>query len=189
MVYPLFEYALIAYIILDHIQTKNDYDNGKVPPGMYSAAKVLLWVKLVLVAWFRMIFVCSVFQPSIPIFGIEISAVVAHTLGFFGMQFALILLAAHNVMQIYYDEKKMMGMSVSASRCMAMFYLVALTVVTGLKISWASSIFITGTPWIDAPWPHIFDRTWLVLAAFMPLVFSWNSMNSESKMVFSITQA
>lgn len=186
MVYPIFEYSLLLYVILDYLQIRNDHQNGKVGDGLFNTAAVLLWVKIVLIAWFRMIFVCSVFQPAIPFFGTEMPAVVAHTLGFFGMQIALILIAFENVSYIIYNEKSMLGMTPELTRSAAIAYLVTLATVTVLKISWASSLFIFGTPWIGAPWPHIFDRVWMLLVALMPVFFSLYGMRTEPDMVITI---
>jgi uncharacterized protein YacL len=186
LVYPIFEYTLALYVVMGYLQIKNDYDNKKADSVIYNAASVLLWIKIILIAWFRMIFVCSVFQTPIPFFGTEMPAVVAHTLGFFGMQFALILIAVENVVYIVYNKKTMLSMSVETTKVMAIVYVVVLAVITGLKISWASSIFITGTPWIGAPWPHIFDRVWMLLAAVMPVFFSLYGMKTEPDMVISI---
>merc|ERR1739844_198668 len=186
MFYPLFEYSILAYVIADYLQMKNDHDNGKVPDWMQSLNSVLLWVKVILIAWFRMIFVCSVFQPAIPFFGGEMPAVVAHTLSFFGMQIALILIAFENVMQVYVNEKEMFGLSVDISKTLATVYLVTLALVTVFKISWASSLFMYGTPWIGAPWPHIADRLWMLLVAFLPLVFSAYYSRTESPMIISV---
>lgn len=186
MVYPIFEYLLIGYVIVDYLQILNDYDNGKVGNGIYKSASVLLWVKIVLIAWFRMIFVCTVLGGPIPFFGSEMPSVVAHTIGFFGMQFALILIAFENVMYVYYTDKSMFGMSEDMTKNAAVAYLVTLALVTAFKISWASSIFIYGTPWVGAPWPGIADRVWMLLAAFMPLLFSTHAMKTEDPMTVSI---
>ena len=185
--YPIFEYSLIAYVVFDFLQRKNDYDNGTFPEGAYKTTSVILWIKIVLIAWFRMIFVCAVTQGPIPFFGGELEAVVAHTLGFFGMQFALVLIAFENAAYIIIKGKDMWGMSVETTKKAAIAYLVLLFVVTCLKISWASSIFIYGTPWITDPWPKTFDRFWMLLAAVMPLFFAQWGMRTEPDMVISIT--
>ena len=184
--YPLFEYTLAAYVVFDFLQRKNDYDNGLLCEKTYKVSSILLWVKIVLIAWFRMIFVCVVDQGPIPFFGGEIHAVTAHTLGFFGLQFALVLIAFENVAYMIITEKDMWGMSVETTKKAAIAYLVILFVVTCLKISWASSIFIFGSPWIDEPWPHIFDRFWMLLAAVMPLFFAQWGMRNEPDMVITI---
>jgi len=187
MVYPIFEYLLIAYIIVDYLQIVNDYDNDRVSAGIKKSANILLWLKIVLIAWFRMIFVCTVLGEDIPIFGFELKSVVAHTLGFFGMQFGLILIAFQNVVYIYYKGVSMWGMSTDLTMKMAALYLVTLFVITCLKISWASSIFMYGTPWISGGWPKFFDRTWMLLAAFMPLLFAAHGIKTEPNMTIQIT--
>lgn len=84
MVYPIFEYSLSLYVIFDYLQIKNDYDNQMVDSFIYKSSGFYFWIKIVLIAWFRMIFVCSVLDGPIPFFGGEMPSVVAHTLGFFG---------------------------------------------------------------------------------------------------------
>lgn len=102
------------------------------------------------------------------------------------MQFALILIALENVAYIVYKQKSMLGMPVGTTKNLSYVYLLTLTVITALKISWASSIFIYGTPWIGAPWPHIFDRVWMLLAALMPVFFSIYGISTEPYMVISL---
>jgi len=60
MVYPIFEYSFLLYILLDYCQIKNDMLNGIFPAQKATLMKVLFWIKIVLVAWFRMIFICKV---------------------------------------------------------------------------------------------------------------------------------
>jgi len=189
MVYPLFEYSILVYIVADYFQRKNDYDNGLIGEGMYKTTSILLWVKIVLVAMFRMIFVCAIDQNPIPFFGTEMPAVVAHTLGFFAMQFALILIAFENVAYIFYTKKTLMGLSIDMTKHLAVAYLVLLALVTVIKISWASSLFIYGTPWLHAPWPVICDRTWMFLAAIMPVILSYHYSLTERPMVITIVNA
>merc|ERR1712038_39276 len=116
----------------------------------------------------------------------ELTGVVAHTLGFFGMQFALVLIAFENVTQVYYMEKSMWWMSVQTTKIMAVLYLVLLFVITSLKISWGTSIFINGSPWFSGIWPHVIDRFWMFLVAFLPLLFSWHGMTTEPIMEISV---
>jgi len=186
MVYPIFEYSMVAYIIVNYLQIKNDFENQRIGTKIYKPASILLWVKLLFVAWFRMIFVVSVTQEPISIFGTEIPAVVGHTLGFFGMQFALILIAFEDIVYIFYKEIPMWPMSVKTTKNMSVLYLVLLIIVTALKISWASSIFVSGIPWFVDPWPHILDRVWLVLAAVMPFLFAIHGVKNEPPMVITV---
>jgi hypothetical protein len=178
---------MITYIIVDYLQIVNDYDNDRVSDGIMKSSRILLWFKIVLVSWFRMIFVCSVTGENIPIFGFQLKSVEAHTLGFFGMQFGLILIAFQNVVYIYYMGVSMWGMSADLTKYMATLYLVLLAIITCLKISWASSIFIYGEPWISGGWPKLFDRSWMFLAAFMPLLFATHAIKTEPHMMIQIT--
>lgn len=182
LVYPVFEYTLLIYIVLNYLQIKNDFDNNKVGSGILKSANVLFWVKVVLVAWFRMIFVCTVTQDPIPFFGTEISPVLGHTLGFFGMQFALILIAFENLLYAFYTNQRIFRMSPRMTKIVSVIYLSSLLIITCFKISWAMSIFATGSPWVGAPWPHIFDRMWMLLAAVLPVFFSINGMRTEPDM-------
>jgi len=186
LVYPLFEYSIILYIVLEYLQKKNDFENNKFSEKYMSITTTLFWIKIVLVAWFRMIFVCSVFQEPIAFFGTEMPAVVAHTLGFFGMQFGLILIAFENVFYIWYTGGTMWCFSVDMTKYMSVAYMVLLTFCTCFKISWASSIFIWGEPWVSEPWPAIADRTWMVLAALFPLFFALNGTKTEPPMTITI---
>lgn len=178
----MFEYSLLIYIFLNFYQIRNDFDNDKVGSRMILSTKILFWVKIVLVAWFRMIFIVTVTQDSIPFFGTKMSPVVGHTLGFLGMQVALILVAFENVVYLFYTNQRIFGMPPGVSKKAAILYLSSLIVVTVLKVSWAISLFANGTPWIGAPWPHIFDRFWMVLAAVLPIFFAINGMRTEPEM-------
>ena len=60
MVYPIFEYSFLLYILLDYCQIKNDMLNGIFPAQKAKLMKTMFWIKVVLVAWFRMIFICKV---------------------------------------------------------------------------------------------------------------------------------
>lgn len=188
LIYPLFEYSLLIYIVLSYLQIRNDYDGAKVGTNLLHSARLLFWVKIIFVAWFRMIFVCTVTQDPIPFFGTEISPVLGHTLGFIGMQIALILIAFENIAYAFYTQQSVFRMSPSLTRKVAMLYLTSLFMITCFKLSWAFSFFATGTPWFGSPWPHIIDRIWLVMAAILPLFFAINGMRTEPDMIVSISQ-
>lgn len=100
--YPLFEYSFLLYVILDHIQFRLAFSPTHYP-GIFRMAKITLPIKILLVAWFRMIFVYQVnmVQPDYPDeYGPYIEGALGHTLRFFGLQLALILVALENVLYI-----------------------------------------------------------------------------------------
>lgn len=186
LVYPAFEYGLIFYLVLNFLQIMNDYHNDEVGPIFFRLAHVLFWIKIVLVSWFRMIFVCTVTQDPIPFFGTEIPAVLGHTLGFIGMQIALILIAIENAGYTFYTHQKMFCLSPRWTKVGAGTYLGTLIIITGFKLSWAISFFATGTPWFTGELPHIIDRLWMFLAAVLPLFFAINGMRTEPKMRLTV---
>lgn len=189
MIYPAFEYSLLLYLLLDYYQIKNDMLNGIFPQEKAKLMEIMFWVKIVLVAWFRMIFICKVTDSNITIGSIEIQAVVAHTLGFWGLQLGLVLIAFENVLYLTYRQQSMWCFSPEMTVKMGYVYIVCLFTLTVLKISWAGSIFATGTPWIPNELAGMFDKAWMVLAALMPVFFSYNGMQRDPPMIITIVNA
>jgi hypothetical protein len=188
LVYPVFEYLLIAYVIVTYLQTTNNFHNKKLSARIRKLSQIFLFFKIVLISWFRMIFVCSIQADPIPIFGTMLAPAIAHSLGFFGMQFALIIVAFEDLIYIHYKGVSMWGMSVNLTKKMVVVYFVIFFITTFLKISWALSVFINGDPWISGSWPQIFDRAWMVLAGLMPLLFSVHGIRNEPEIMIQITE-
>jgi hypothetical protein len=97
MVYPLFEYSFFIYVVFDYIHLRL-VCKGTSKEYLIKIANVLLPVKLTLIAWFRMIFVYNIQQPDNK-YGV--GGMIGHTLAFFGLQLALILVAFENIMFIF----------------------------------------------------------------------------------------
>ncbi len=53
MVYPLFEYSLLVYLILDFAQTKLSYKRGELTEWFYAFSKVVFPINVFLCAMFR----------------------------------------------------------------------------------------------------------------------------------------
>jgi hypothetical protein len=188
LVYPLFEYLVIAYVIATYLQTTNNFHNNKLSAHIRKSSQIFLFLKIVLISWFRMIFVCSVLADPIPIFGTILAPATAHTLGFLGMQFALIIIAFEDLIYIHYKGVSMWGMSVDVTKKTVVVYFAIFFITTCLKISLASSLFINGDLWLSGSWPQIFDRAWMVLAGFMPLLFSVHGIKNEPEIMIQITE-
>lgn len=186
MVYPIFEYALLLYILLDYYQIKNDILNGIFPAEKEKLMKVMFWIKIVLTAWFRMIFICKVTDGPITIGTLTISPVVAHTLGFWGLQFGLVLIAFENVLYLTYRQQGMWGFSPASTVKLGYLYMVTLACATVLKIIWAGSIFAVGSPIIPNAVAKQVDRAWMLLAAVLPLFFAMNGMKKDPPMVITL---
>ena len=131
MVYPLFELLFMLYIVMDFVHLRLCCKPGGVEGttnALYRYARVLFPIKLVLVVWFRLIFVYTVYpvnqnrgmieedgalEQVCAYYGITNSSkfgyqgencvpsargVVGHTLAFFGLQGGLFLVAFENVL-------------------------------------------------------------------------------------------
>jgi len=191
MVYPIFEYSFLLYILLDYCQIKNDMLNGIFPAQKAKLMKTMFWIKVVLVAWFRMIFICKVTDGPIIIGALEIPAVVAHTLGFWGLQWGLVLVAFENVLYLTYRKQGMWCFSPESTVKLAYLYLTLLASLTALKFIWSASIFAseTSTPIIPNSVARYFDRGWMILAAVCPIFFALNGMKKDPPMVITIVNA
>ena len=165
LIYPFVEYPLIAYVVLDYIQIYRDYKyDGQLPSWFFKLATGLLPIKILLLAWFRMIFVNEAFRST-----------VYHTLPFQGLQVALILVAITN--SLYWTAHttplyiKQLGLN--GTHLLMRVYILCLIVVTVFKIVVVSSIF-AGSPVVDVKQPNsaalcaFADRAWLFLAAVVP---------------------
>jgi len=191
MVYPIFEYALLLYILLDYYQVKNDMLNGIFPQDKSTLMTVMFWIKIVLVAWFRMIFICKVTDDAFVIGGLTVDPVVAHTLGFWGLQFGLVLIAFENVLYLTYREQGMWSFSPSATVKLGYVYIVLLAGFTAVKVVWSGSIFAspTGEPIIPNSVAKYFDKGWMLLAAILPVFFALNGMKKDPPMIISIVNS
>ena len=105
MIYPLFEYSYFIYVVFDYIHLRLACPHV---PGtaqwLQTLGNIVTPIELLLIAWFRMIFVYTVYdtkQYEGPIRG-----VVGHTMSFFGVQLALILIAFENGTYIFSNFAK-----------------------------------------------------------------------------------
>eukprot|EP00984_Skeletonema_dohrnii_P036642 scaffold37842_cov150-Skeletonema_dohrnii-CCMP3373.AAC.1 len=134
LVYPIFEYSLLLYILLDYFQIQNDMLNGIFPADKAKLMKTMFWIKVT--------------DDPITIGGLTIDPVVAHTMGFWGLQWGLVLIAFENVLYLTYRKQGMWSFSNETTIKLAYAYLVGLAAATAFKFIWSASIFAseTGTP-------------------------------------------
>eukprot|EP00574_Skeletonema_japonicum_P013789 CAMPEP_0201713642 /NCGR_PEP_ID=MMETSP0593-20130828/407_1 /ASSEMBLY_ACC=CAM_ASM_000672 /TAXON_ID=267983 /ORGANISM="Skeletonema japonicum, Strain CCMP2506" /LENGTH=290 /DNA_ID=CAMNT_0048202817 /DNA_START=86 /DNA_END=958 /DNA_ORIENTATION=+ len=186
MVYPLFEYSLILYLLLSHYQVKNDMLNGIFPAEKEKMMTVLFWIKIVLVAWFRMIFVCKVDDPEITIGRFTIDGVTAHTAGFLGLQAGLVLIALENVYYLTYRKQSFWCFSQEMTMNLAYSYLVLLTTITVIKMIWTISILASGTSIVPSSIADVANTGWILFAAVLPVFFALDQMEKDPPMVVTI---
>jgi len=187
MFYPLFEYSFLFYVIFDYIQTRLYFI--KDMPLFHRFALYTLPIKILLIAWFRMIFVYQVNMPppvyEPPYHNIMPPGVVGHSLGFFGMQFCLILVAFQNVFYILATRVSYPYLGERGTAIGSYFYLACIVYVTFFKIY--SCVIILSNhdhtkPVLSATWFRLFhpaDRIWMLLVALMPLYFTQIARRTE----------
>ena len=176
--YPLFEYSFFLYVIFDFIQSRLYFKD--TIPWLYGFALWTLPIKLVLIAWFRMIFVYQVDAPELEYDTFfNLRGVVGHTLGFFGMQLALLLVSLQNITQILGQGIVYPWLGDRGTPRACYVYMVVTVVVTFFKIYNASMIFMGHPLNINHIWAHSADRIWMILVAVMPLLFAEVSRRTE----------
>eukprot|EP00573_Skeletonema_grethae_P001703 CAMPEP_0201687706 /NCGR_PEP_ID=MMETSP0578-20130828/1643_1 /ASSEMBLY_ACC=CAM_ASM_000663 /TAXON_ID=267565 /ORGANISM="Skeletonema grethea, Strain CCMP 1804" /LENGTH=236 /DNA_ID=CAMNT_0048171877 /DNA_START=194 /DNA_END=904 /DNA_ORIENTATION=+ len=188
LIYPIFELSLVLYLVMSHFQIKNDMLNGIFPADKETLMTVLFWLKLVLVAWFRMIFVCKVTDDDLTIGSLTIGAVTAHTIGFLGLQVGLVFIAFENVIYLTYRKQSFWCFSRETTVKLAYLYLVLLTTFTVIKMFWTIRALSIGIPNTLIPFPvsEFTNKAWLLFAAVLPIFFALEQMKKDPPMVVTL---
>lgn len=186
MVYPLFEYSLLIYLVLDFLNTKIAYLKGEINEWFWGFSKVCIVFNLFFCAMFRMIFVCIAYEQ-----------VKQHTMGFLGLQIALILVAIQNTLFMIDTNVayKYLGGTVTSTRFWALFYLVVLIIISGFKVT--ATIYVVqngvGAPWTLKPsgingWyvGRLVDIIWMIVNAILPLFISRLRANEDSPLIIEV---
>ena len=184
MFYPLVEYPLLAYVVLNWLQVRQSYRQGAAPKWLYRLSSALLPVKLVLLSWFRMIFVVLAFEDTM-----------GHALGFQGLQLSLVLVALQDVLFMEALQIAWPHFGRKLTRVLHWTYFVALIVVTFLKLLIVLTLFYASAPVVDpktssgAAFCQILDRLWMLLAAVLPIALAELERRSEPGLYFVVTAA
>ena len=64
MVYPLFEFSLILYLVLDFITVALYYQKGWISKLYFKTSQALFVITIILASWFRMIFVFIAYEDT-----------------------------------------------------------------------------------------------------------------------------
>lgn len=180
MIYPLFEYSFFLYVVFDYIHLRLACPN--VPGAakwLQTLGNWLLPLKLVLIAWFRMIFVYTVYDTGE--YEGPVRGVVGHTMSFFGVQGALILVAFENILYINLTNISYPLLGLRWTKILSWVYLCFFIPNTIFQMWFAFSIFWYD-PILDVSGPnpnpvhiwiiYLVDRMWLILVGIMPLFFA-----------------
>lgn len=171
--YPLFEYSFLLYVILDYFQIRLTFLSTR--PNIVRWANISLPIKLILIAWFRMIFVYQVNmkQPDYGEgYGPYIEGALGHTMGFFGLQLALILVALENVLFVYWTGVEYPYLGTAGTRIASWLYFVVVAPLTLFKIYVAFTALIGHKIDNFMVIGRIVDLLWMILIALMPLYFA-----------------
>jgi hypothetical protein len=178
MIYPLFEYAFFYYVILDYIHLRLSVKRNPRLEWLLTMGTVALPIKLLLIGWFRMIFVYNIQQPKVP-FGVR--GVVGHTLAFFGLQIALIMVAFENISFIWFTGIMYPYLGASWTKGLSALYFCLFVLNSSFQMVFAFAIFM-GNDFLNVSGNNpnrqnqmlifVLDRMWLLLVAVMPLWFA-----------------
>ena len=173
---------------MSHLQIKNDMLNGIFPAEKEKLMTVMFWMKIVLVAWFRMIFVCKVTDGDLTIGSYTIGAVTAHTAGFLGLQVGLVFIAFENVLYLTFRKQSFWCFSQEMTVKLAYSYLALLTLFTAIKMIWTISALAAGTPntIISQTVSDFTNTAWMIFAAVLPIFLALEQMKKDPPMVVTI---
>jgi len=187
MVYPLFEYSLLIYICLDFCAIIISHKRGDLTEKFWLFSKIIFPITFFLCSQFRMIFVNLAYED-----------VEGHTVGFLGLQIALILVAIQNTGYIYDAEISYDAVGgIKNTRRFALAYIIGDLVICSFKIM--ATIYVVqngvGAPWTLKPSPipgkcvgQIVDLAWMFFNAIIPLLLSYFRSKNELPLEIKITQ-
>lgn len=186
--FPLFEYSICIYIVLDFVNTKLAHMRGDVPDWFYKLSKGLLVAAIFLATCFRQIFVN---KASI--------STSHHTMGFLCLQFGLIVIALHNVLYVTLTKEtyKFFGkiLNADAATKLGWIYLFLNLLICIPKVG--GGIYIV-THGVGPPFylrKGIFrtnlgqdvDFVWMLFNAVLPAVIAYVRMINEEPITFDIS--
>ena len=136
-----------------------------------------------------MIFVYQVnmVQPNYPEgYGPYIDGALGHTMGFFGLQLALIMVALENVLFINWTGVEYPLLGKGGTRIASWLYFVVVAPLTLFKI------YVAFTALIGRKIDHfmiigrVVDLLWMVLIALMPLIFAQVGRKTEAHLKITV---
>jgi len=187
MYFPLFEFALVFYLFLDILNTNISYNRGELPEWFWTFSKTVFGLNVVLCIWFRMIFVVIAYEDA-----------GRHTLGFLGLQIALMLVAFQNFFYVIMTGQSYptWNLSTRQTAIIAKTYLILLVCISAVKISATVYIVIHGEgPAFykeDSFIPgmvkgQVVDLVWMLFNALIPVLIAIVRAKNEDPLEFEVT--
>lgn len=192
MVYPLFEYMLVVYVVLDFFMFYLSYKNGYVGKVFWTFAKLSFPFQIALCALFRMIFVIIAYID-----------VRGHTFGFMCLQMSLFTVTILNAAYIL-EIRPTLGLqnakSTSWVRGVFWTYIIGDIAIMIVKL-YLTMFVVFGWGSENMFYPHwglykifggymvigeLVDIIWMIFNAILPLIISFLRMRYEPKMEVTI---
>lgn len=185
MVYPIFEYAMLIYLILDFLTIGISYKRGFVSNAYWMLAKVFFPIELILTSWFRMIFIFIAYED-----------VSNHTLSFLGLQLAFIMITIQNGIHIIDTgvSYKFLG-GPRGTKIFTRCYVVANIVISIIKVYLSSQVITYGRPvaWslkevaFGWNWSRFIDSIWLFFNGLAPMLIAFIRARSEKPLIIEVS--
>jgi len=182
-VYPVFEYAALVFIFMEHLVVLLSRNQGEVRPWFCTMSWILLPIKLFLTSQFRMIFVFLAYEH-----------VEMHTIGFLGFQICLMLIAVQSVGYIIEAEVQY-GFCHHRTKLLAQAFIIGDLIIFAFKVT-ATFYVVThgrGAPWTMKDSPingmkvgQIVDLVWMIFNAMAPLVLAYLRMGVDRHLEFTV---
>jgi len=187
MYFPLFEYSLAGYVLLDLIYVTLSHKRGEIPDWYFSVVKIVSPLTILLIVWFRMIFVMIAYtHPN------------EHTLAFLGMQIALLSVVIMNSLFVILSEQSYpsIGLTKGTTTKLAYAYLICNVVVSSIKMG--ATLYIVNNTWSPAfykvpsfifgmLWGKVLDRVWMLFNAVLPIFIAYVRMSNEEPMTITFS--
>lgn len=174
MYYPIVEYSMVMYIVLNWMSVRRVFDMTKKNERMaYRAFSIMSAIEIIFIAWFRMVFVIRAFVN-----------LTGHTLPFIGLQITLCMISVQNCIFYYFlhdgeidysdlyhwGSQKVLGILAYVYTGFLVAVTLAKIVLTGSVLD-GHPVMTIGTPTQKAV-GSFFDTAWVILAAVIPLLIS-----------------
>jgi hypothetical protein len=189
MYFPLFEYSLVMYVVLDFANTMLSYQRGELPGWYWTLMKIVTPINIILCIWFRMIFIFIAYD-----------ATQAHTCAFLGLQTALISVAITNTWYVLLTGQSYPTLKLSKSQTavIAHLYLILNLAISSVKIYATIQIVLNGPIGPDFyRYPtfipgmvlgKLVDSIWMLMNGVIPLFIAYVRMTNEEPITIVLAQ-
>jgi len=190
MYFPLFEYSLVIYIVLDYVNTRISYQRGELPGWYWMLMKIVTPINIILCVWFRMIFIFIAFDYT-----------QLHTCAFLGLQIALMSVAITNFLYVLMTGQSYPTLKLSKSQTVviAYLYIILNLAISSVKIYATIQIVLNGPRGPDFyRYPtfipgmvlgKIVDVSWMIMNGVIPMVIAYVRMTNEEPITIVLAKA